>query len=126
MTVNTGRQRALEIRHGAHLDVTFTTRHRVVFANERELQSIVIERREAIDPVVTGQTSLTKVGHVIRYKIGLILAVARFASGRIKGRDVVAVAIGARKRLTRLRRLMHGQRKGQTRMREVGHIQADQ
>ena len=55
-----------------------------------------------------------KIGHVLRHKIRLIFAVARFASRRIKLRHIVAVASGARKRLPVRLFLMRGQRELQT------------
>ena len=81
---------------------------------QRKLQLIVIELREAIGPVVTGHTIGTKIGHVLRHKIGLIFAVARFALRRIKFGHIVAVTSGTRKRLPVGLFLMRRQRELQT------------
>ena len=114
MAIDASCRSALEGSNRAHVDVTLAARHSPMFTGQRKLQLIVIELREAIGPVVTGHAIGTKIGHVLRHKIGLILAVAGFALRRIELGHIVAVASGTRKRLPVGLFLMRRQRELQT------------
>lgn len=99
--------------------MTLTACHFGVLATQCEFQPTMVKSGETIDAIVTGQTVLTEIGRVLRYEIDLILAMAGRAFRRIKGADVITVAVGARKRQPGVSGLMRGQSERQSIVRKV-------
>ena len=119
VAIDAGGRCAREVRRRPHLRVALAAGDLTVLAAQRKLQAIVIETGKPIGPIVARQTIAAEVGHMLRHEIRLIPAMARFTPRLIELGYIIAVAVGARKRLAIRHGLMSRQLEFQAIVREV-------